>query len=99
VRRVIPDDGRLLLVEEVVAPPNEPGGKVTDLLMAAVGGRERTEQASVSTAADAVINVVGAARQVASAAENLDDLNVRWKQLLTLFDEVIGSSSPRREVS
>jgi len=38
-----PDDGRLLLAEEVVAPPNQPG-KVMDLLMAAVGARERTEQ-------------------------------------------------------
>lgn len=26
-----------------MAPPNQPGGKVLDLLMAAVGGRERTE--------------------------------------------------------
>ena len=58
------------------------GGTHQELLLLA--------SASVSTAADAVINVVGAARQVASAAENLDDLNVRWKQLLTLFDEVIG---------
>jgi hypothetical protein len=44
VRRAIPDDGRLLVVEELVAPPNQPGGKVLDLLMAAVGGRGRTEQ-------------------------------------------------------
>jgi hypothetical protein len=43
VRRAIPDRGRLLVVEEVLAPPNQPGGKVMDLLMAAVGGRERTE--------------------------------------------------------
>lgn len=26
-----------------MAPPNQPAGKVLDLLMAAVGGRERTE--------------------------------------------------------
>ena len=44
VRRAIPDHGRLLLVEEVVAPPNQPGGKLMDLLMLAVGGRERTEE-------------------------------------------------------
>jgi hypothetical protein len=44
VRQAIPDHGRLLLVEEVLAPPNQPGGKVMDLLLAAVGGRERTEQ-------------------------------------------------------
>jgi O-methyltransferase domain len=39
----MPDHGRLLVVEEIVAPPNQPGGKLMDLLMAAVGGRERTE--------------------------------------------------------
>jgi hypothetical protein len=43
VGRVIPDHGRLLLVEEVLAPPNQPGSKVMDVLMAAVGGRERSE--------------------------------------------------------
>lgn len=43
VRRAIPDHGRLLVVQELVAPPNQPGGKLTDLLMLAVGGRERTE--------------------------------------------------------
>lgn len=30
-------------MEELLAPPNQPAGKVLDLLMAAVGGRERTE--------------------------------------------------------
>lgn len=44
VRRVMPEHGRLLVVEEVLAAPNQPGGKVMDLLMAAVGGRERTEE-------------------------------------------------------
>ena len=44
IRRVIPDHGRLLIAEEIVAPPNQPGGKLMDLLVAAVGGRERTEQ-------------------------------------------------------
>jgi O-methyltransferase domain/Dimerisation domain len=44
VRRVVPGHGRLLVVEEVLAPPNQPGGKVQDLLIAAVGGRERTEE-------------------------------------------------------
>ena len=43
VRRAIGDQGRLLLVEEVVAPPNQPGGKLVDVLMLAVGGRGRTE--------------------------------------------------------
>jgi hypothetical protein len=41
---VLPEHGRLLVVEEVLAAPNQPGGKVMDLLMAAVGGRERTWQ-------------------------------------------------------
>jgi hypothetical protein len=44
VRRAIPGHGRLLVAEEVVALPNQPGGKVMDLLMLAVGGRERTER-------------------------------------------------------
>jgi hypothetical protein len=44
VRRAIPDHGHLLLAEDVVAPPNQPGGKLMDLLMLAVGGRERTER-------------------------------------------------------
>jgi hypothetical protein len=44
VRHAMPEHGRLLVVEEVLAPPNQLGGKMMDLLMAAVGGRERTEQ-------------------------------------------------------
>jgi O-methyltransferase/methyltransferase family protein len=32
------------LVEGVVAPPNEPGMKLMDLLMLSIGGRERTEE-------------------------------------------------------
>jgi O-methyltransferase domain/Dimerisation domain len=44
VRTAIPDHGRLLVVEQVLAPPNQAGGKVVNRLMAAVGGRERTEQ-------------------------------------------------------
>jgi hypothetical protein len=44
VRRAIARGGRLFLCESVVAGPNEPGGKMMDLLMLAVsGGRERTE--------------------------------------------------------
>jgi SAM-dependent methyltransferase len=44
VRRAIPADGRLLIAESLVAGPNEPGGKLMDLLMLVVaGGRERTE--------------------------------------------------------
>lgn len=43
VRRAIAKDGRLLVVDGVVAPPNEPGAKLMDLLMLSVGGRERTE--------------------------------------------------------
>jgi SAM-dependent methyltransferase len=43
VRRAIPTGGRLLVVDGVVAPPNEPGEKLMDLLMLSLGGRERTE--------------------------------------------------------
>jgi O-methyltransferase domain len=44
VRGAITDDGRLLILESVVARGNEPGGKMMDVLMLAVsGGRERTE--------------------------------------------------------
>jgi SAM-dependent methyltransferase len=44
VRHAIANDGRLFLLESVVAPGNEPGGKLMDVLMLAVsGGRERTE--------------------------------------------------------
>jgi SAM-dependent methyltransferase len=35
--------GRVLIVEGVLAPPNEPDVKLMDLLMLALGGRERTE--------------------------------------------------------
>jgi SAM-dependent methyltransferase len=44
VRQAIRDDGRLLIVDGVVAPPNEPGLKLMDLLMLTLGGRERTEE-------------------------------------------------------
>lgn len=44
VRRAIRDDGRLLIVDGIVAPPNEPGMKLMDLLMLSLGGRERTEE-------------------------------------------------------
>jgi hypothetical protein len=44
IRRTIPDDGRVLIVDGVVAPPNEPGMKLMDLLMLSIGGRERTEE-------------------------------------------------------
>ncbi len=43
VRRAIRGDGRLLIVDGVLGPPNEPGQKLMDLLMLSVGGRERTE--------------------------------------------------------
>jgi hypothetical protein len=46
VRKVIGPQGRLLIVEQVVTPRNEPGAaKVMDLeMMVLPGGRERTEQ-------------------------------------------------------
>ena len=45
VRKVIRDDGRLLLVESVIPPGNEPSfGKLLDLTMMVLpGGKERTE--------------------------------------------------------
>jgi hypothetical protein len=42
IRRAAPD-ASLLIVDGVVAPPNEPGEKLLDLLMLTLGGRERTE--------------------------------------------------------
>ena len=44
-RAVIPDHGRLLLIENIVPPGNEPSfSKLIDLLMMVYpGGRERTE--------------------------------------------------------
>jgi hypothetical protein len=46
VRRAIRDDGRLLVVESVIPPGNEPFfGKLLDLTMLVIpGGQERTEQ-------------------------------------------------------
>ena len=45
IRREIPDDGALLVVERVIGPPNEDlEGKLSDLHMLVMpGGRERTE--------------------------------------------------------
>jgi hypothetical protein len=44
IRRVIPDDGRLLVLEQVLPPGSEPHpGKLRDLAMLLVGGKERTE--------------------------------------------------------
>jgi hypothetical protein len=59
VRRVIGDHGRLLVAEELVAPPNQPGGKAMDLLMAAVGGRERTEPEWRALLADGGFTLAG----------------------------------------
>ncbi len=46
IHRVLPDGGKLLLVESVIPPGNDPSfGKLLDLVMLAVpGGKERTEQ-------------------------------------------------------
>ena len=43
LRRAIKDDGRILIVDGVVGPPNDPAMKLMDLLMLTLGGRERTE--------------------------------------------------------
>ena len=46
IRKVLPKDGRVLLVESVIPPGNEPGmGKIIDLeMLVMAGGKERTEQ-------------------------------------------------------
>ncbi|HSF18731.1 MAG TPA: methyltransferase [Vicinamibacteria bacterium] len=46
VRRVIPSHGRLLLIEAVISPGNEPSfGKFADIIMLLIpGGMERTEE-------------------------------------------------------
>ena len=46
IRKVLPKDGRVILIEAVIPPGNEPDmGKVIDLEMLVMpGGRERTEQ-------------------------------------------------------
>lgn len=46
IRRAIKENGKLLLVEQVIQPGNEPQlGKFTDLIMMVMtGGRERTEE-------------------------------------------------------
>ncbi len=45
IHRVMPDDGKLLVVESVIPPGNDPfGGKLLDLVMLLIpGGKERTE--------------------------------------------------------
>ncbi len=55
VRRVIPSAGRLLLVEMVIPPGNDPSfGKLLDINMLVIpGGRERTEQQYRELYADA----------------------------------------------
>ena len=66
IRAAAPDGARLLLIESVVAPGNEPqGSKWLDLLMLVIGGRERTEpewreliegaEMSVTSVADGLI--------------------------------------------
>ncbi|MGH3032494.1 MAG: methyltransferase, partial [Gaiellaceae bacterium] len=44
VRRGLAPRGRLIIADGVVAAPNEPGEKLLDLPMLALGGRERTEE-------------------------------------------------------
>ena len=46
IRKVLPKDGRVILIESVIPPGNEPGlGKIIDLEMLVMpGGRERTEE-------------------------------------------------------
>lgn len=46
IRKVLPKDGRVILIESVIPPGNEPGmGKILDLeMLVMAGGKERTEQ-------------------------------------------------------
>ena len=46
IRKVLPGDGRVILIESVIPPGNDPGlGKIMDLEMLVMpGGKERTEQ-------------------------------------------------------
>jgi len=46
IRKVLPKDGRVILLESVIPEGNEPGlGKIMDLEMLVMpGGRERTER-------------------------------------------------------
>jgi len=46
IRKVLPKDGRVIVIEAVIPPGNEPGlGKILDLEMLVMpGGRERTEE-------------------------------------------------------
>jgi hypothetical protein len=46
IRKVLPKHGRVILIESVIPPGNEPGmGKVIDLeMLVMAGGKERTEQ-------------------------------------------------------
>jgi hypothetical protein len=62
-RRVIPQHGRLILVEHVIQPGNDPQmGKLVDLqMLVALGGRERTEaefRALLGEAGFALTNIV-----------------------------------------
>lgn len=60
VRRVLPEYGRLLIVEAVIQPGNDPGfGKLLDLEMIALteGGCERTESAFATLLASAELRL------------------------------------------
>jgi SAM-dependent methyltransferase len=70
VRRAIAADGRVFLFESVVAPPNEAGGKLMDVLMLAVsGGRERTEDEWKVLLRDTGFELVGIAPPPAAVLE------------------------------
>ena len=92
VRRAIPDHGRLLVVEEVLAPPNQPGGKIMDLLMATIGGRERTKQEWRALLADGGFALAGS--RPAHSATILDA--VPTSPALRPCGEVVSSQQFRR---
>jgi hypothetical protein len=69
IRRVIPDDGRLVVIEGIVGPPNEePIVKLLDLMMlVSAGGKERTEREWSDLFAAGGFRLAGTARSSASS--------------------------------
>ena len=79
IHRVMPDDGKLLVVESVIPPGNDPfGGKLLDLVMLLIpGGKERTEaeyRELFSTAGFELTRIVPTATEV-SVIEAVKKLN------------------------
>jgi O-methyltransferase len=73
IRAVLPRDGRVILLEAVIPPGNEPGfGKILDLEMLVIpGGKERTEEEfrALFAAADFELTRIAATRSPLSVVE------------------------------